>query len=119
MDKETVDPILAAMIESGEGVSDLLFVVGKPPHIEMHGKLKPIATDPPDVALTAAQIDQIADLFINGNERLRNDYASNGSCDCSYADPDRAIPRQHFPAKRTARHRDAQIGIRDSDVNGA
>ena len=53
----------------------------------MHGKLKSIATDPPDVALTAAQIDEIADLFINGNERLRTDYASNGSCDCRYAIP--------------------------------
>ena len=79
--------MLAAMIKSGEGVSDLLFVVGKPPHVEMYGKLKPMATDPPDVALTAEQIDQIADLFINDNERLRTDYTSNGSCDCSYAIP--------------------------------
>jgi twitching motility protein PilT len=87
MNKEIVDNMLAAMIRSGEGVSDLLFVVGKPPHIETYGKLKPILTDPPDVALTTEQIDQIADLFINNNERLRTDYTSNGSCDCSYAIP--------------------------------
>jgi twitching motility protein PilT len=87
MNKEIVDPMLTAMIESGEGVSDLLFVVGKPPHIESYGKLKAMLTDPPDVALTAAQIDQIAEVFINNNERLRSDYTSNGSCDCSYAIP--------------------------------
>ena len=87
MNKEFVDNMLAAMIQSGDGVSDLLFVVGKPPHVEMYGKLTPIATDPPNVALTTEQIDQIADLFINNNDRLRNDYVSNGSCDCSYSIP--------------------------------
>ena len=87
MDKQFVDNMLTSMIQSGESVSDLLFVVGKPPHIESYGKLKPMLTDPPDVALTTEQIDEIADLFINNNERLRNDYTSHGSCDCSYAIP--------------------------------
>ncbi|MEP6938114.1 MAG: PilT/PilU family type 4a pilus ATPase [Chthoniobacterales bacterium] len=85
MNKETVDAMLTAMIESGDGVSDLLFVVGKPPHLEMHGTLEPLLTDPPDVALNAAQIMQMAHHLMNGNERLRQDYESAGSCDCSYS----------------------------------
>jgi twitching motility protein PilT len=87
MNKEIVDAMLTAMIETSAGVSDLFFVVDKPPHIEVYGKLKPMATDPPDVALNAEQVEQIADIFINDNERLRSDYTANGSCDCSYAIP--------------------------------
>jgi twitching motility protein PilT len=87
MDKEIVDAMLDAMIHHGDGVSDLLFVVGKPPHVETYGKLSPMQTDPPDVVLTETEINQIADLFINNNERLRNDFLTTGSCDCSYAIP--------------------------------
>jgi len=40
MDKQTIDALLGAMIQSREGVSDLLFTVGKPPLVETHGWLE-------------------------------------------------------------------------------
>ena len=87
MNKEQVDGILTAMMASAEGVSDLLFVAGKAPHIEVYGKLQPFGSDTPDCALDAAKIDQIVECVINGNARLRKDYADTGSCDSSYAVP--------------------------------
>jgi twitching motility protein PilT len=73
------------MIGSSEGVSDVLFAVGKPPVLEEHGVLEEFPIDTPTGVLDAAQIDQIADHIINGDDRLRADLANHGSCDCSYA----------------------------------
>jgi twitching motility protein PilT len=87
MNKEIVDAMLAAMIASGDGVSDLLFVVGKPPHVEIHGELTALATDPPDAALSSAQILQIAQHIMGESARLREDYETAGSCDGSYSIP--------------------------------
>ncbi|MEY2572880.1 MAG: hypothetical protein QOJ87_1093, partial [Verrucomicrobiota bacterium] len=38
MDRKTVDALLTGMLESADGVSDLLFIVGKPPLVEVHGR---------------------------------------------------------------------------------
>ena len=40
MDKQVIDAFFGAMIQSREGVSDLLFTVGKPPVVETHGWLE-------------------------------------------------------------------------------
>jgi len=82
MDKRTIDNLLTAMI-AAEGVSDLLFTVGKPPCVETHGVIQefPVSTG----ALERQHIDRIADHIINGDERLRKDLTELGSCDCSYA----------------------------------
>ena len=40
MDKQIIVALLGAMIQSREGVSDLLFTVGKPPVVETHGWLE-------------------------------------------------------------------------------
>jgi len=73
------------MISSSEGISDLLFAVGKPPVVEEHGVLEEFPIDSPTGVLDSAQIDQIADHVMQGDERLKSDLANNGSCDCSYA----------------------------------
>lgn len=73
------------MISSSPGVSDLLFAVGKPPVMEEHGVLEEFPIDTPTGLLDPAQIDQIAEHVMNGDERLRTDLAKQGSCDCSYA----------------------------------
>ena len=85
MNREIVDALLTGMLESGDGVSDLLFVAGKPPLVEMHGKLQEFPIDTPDSVLASPLIEEIARIIIDGNERLTNDLAKNGSCDCSYA----------------------------------
>ena len=84
MNREIVDALLTGMLQSGEGVSDLLFVAGKPPLVEMHGRLQEFPIDTPDSVLTSELIQHIADIMIDGNERLASDLAKNGSCDCSY-----------------------------------
>ncbi len=73
------------MLQSGEGVSDLLFVAGKPPLVETHGRLQDFPIDLPGGVSTPVLIEQIANLIINGNQRLRSDLEKAGSCDCSYA----------------------------------
>jgi twitching motility protein PilT len=85
MKKEELDAILTAMIESGEGVSDLVFVVGKPPQVEQDGKLRPRAMDGPDSVLQPEHIEKMATLLVNGNERLQSDFEKSGSCDAGYA----------------------------------
>jgi twitching motility protein PilT len=73
------------MISSSEGVSDLLFAVGKPPVIEEHGTLEEFPIDTPSGVLDSAQIEQIAEHVMEGDERLKSDFEALGSCDCSYA----------------------------------
>ena len=82
---EQLDQLLAAMVQSAEGISDLLFVTGKPPQVEVHGKLKPFEMEPPESVLTSKRIEGLAGTIINGNERLMQDLMGRGSCDCSYS----------------------------------
>jgi len=77
-----LDGLLTAMIQSEEGISDLLFVAGKTPQIEAHGGLKSFEREP---ALTSERIESLARAIINGSPRLLKDMADNGSCDCSYS----------------------------------
>jgi twitching motility protein PilT len=91
MKKEDLDAILNAMINRSEkGVSDLIFVAGKPPQIELHGRLCSLEMDGPDGVLQPAHIEQMAELLIAGNERLLSDLEQYGSCDSSYALQDAA-----------------------------
>jgi len=85
MDRQTVDALLTGMLESADGVSDLLFISGKPPLVEVHGRLADFPIDTPESVLTPALIEQIAAQIMNGSERLRLEFSTTGSCDCSYA----------------------------------
>ncbi len=84
MNIEVIDALLTAMIQSAEGVSDLLFAVGKPPLVEQFGILEEFPIDTPDGVLTLEQIQIISDHLMGGEERLIHDLARLGSCDCSY-----------------------------------
>ena len=85
MNKQIIDELLSTMIRSGEGISDLLFTVGKPPLIEAHGCLSEFPLKTPATVFGSGEIDQLVDHIINDDERLRGDLANWGSCDCSYA----------------------------------
>ncbi len=80
-----LDRILAGMLKSYSGISDLNFSVGHPLQVEDFGELKPVYLDPPIEALTPFQTEQLALLLMQGNQRLMYDYLSGGSCDCSYS----------------------------------
>src|ERR1700733_1607171 len=85
MDRQTVDALLTGMLESADGVSDLLFISGKPPLVEVHGRLNNFPFDAPGSVLTPALLEQLAVPIMNGSERLRLEFSTTGSCDCSYA----------------------------------
>ena len=80
-----LDRLLTTMIESSAGISDLLFVAGKPPQVEVHGALEPVAGTGFESVLTGAHIDNLAHAVISNNAKLLRDLAEHGSCDCSYA----------------------------------
>jgi twitching motility protein PilT len=80
-----LDRILAAMLKTYDGISDLNFSVGHPLQVEDYGELKPVYVDPPIEALTPYQTEQIALTIMQGNRRLIYDYLTGGSCDCSYS----------------------------------
>ena len=85
-----LDQILAAMLQTYDGISDLNFTVGHPLQVEDFGELKPVFVDPPIEALTPYQTEQIALALAQGNRRLIYDYLTAGSCDSSYSLNDEA-----------------------------
>ncbi|MEI6350108.1 MAG: PilT/PilU family type 4a pilus ATPase [Verrucomicrobiota bacterium] len=89
MRKAELDTLLAAMLESYEGISDLVFAVGRPLQVEAQGVLKPVRIQPDIQSLTAFQIEQIALNLIADDRRLIGDLLRIGSCDCGYGLGDR------------------------------
>ncbi len=85
MTNEDLQALLTAMLESGEGVSDCLFINGKPPLVERYGKLHELPMEEPGAALQPSHIDAIAALLMAGSERLQGDLQASGSCDTSYS----------------------------------
>jgi twitching motility protein PilT len=85
MNKETIHALLSAMLKMGDGISDLLFVPGKPPQVEIHGRLHEFPVDTKDSALNSGQIKALAEHIIGGNKRLLGEFDLLGSCDCGYA----------------------------------
>src|SRR6476646_3871729 len=88
MDKPTVDALLTGMVQSEKGISDLLFLDGKPPLVEAYGQLHDFPIDTPNAVLNEGLIEEIAGHVIGGNERLLKTFAATGSCDTSYDIPE-------------------------------
>src|SRR6185503_8875445 len=103
VNKQIIDKLLSAMIESADGISDLLFTVGKPPLIEAHGRLSEFPIETPVPLFGSEEIDQLADHIVDGDERLRRDLDNLGSCDCSYGLKDVARFRVNI-FKQRGRH---------------
>ncbi len=90
MRKVEWDAIIKAMLESREGISDLMFIVGRPLQVEAFGKLYPVELNPPIDELTSFQVEQMAMIMIGSNRRLLRDLVTRGSADASYSVSDRA-----------------------------
>ena len=84
MDKATVDALLTGMVQSEKGISDLLFLEGKPPLVEAYGQLHDFPIDTPESVLTGRVIEEITEHLIAGNQRLLTTFSATGSCDTSY-----------------------------------
>ena len=83
--RQELDQLFAAMIQSADGISDLLFVAGQKPQVEVHGVLETPALQPPQPVLTGESIEGMARLILNDNAKLLGDLVEHGSCDCSYS----------------------------------
>jgi twitching motility protein PilT len=84
MNKEDLDQLLDAMVQSADGISDLIFVVGRPMQVESQGDLKPFVREQFDTILTSERIESLAMAIIGKNSRLLQDLKEHGSCDCGY-----------------------------------
>ncbi len=80
-----LDQVITDMVGAAEGVSDLLFVVGRPPQIEVYGRLRGVDIAGLVPTLAPAHVEAIALKIMGDNERLAHDLKNNGSCDTSYA----------------------------------
>ena len=78
--------LLAAMLKTSAKISDLFLSPGKPPLVEVNGKLSP--TGPR--ALTADDTRRIAGDLIGDNKHALATLREQGSCDVSYSLPSEA-----------------------------
>src|SRR5687767_14995088 len=74
--------LIAFMLNSGQGISDLIFSPGRPPQVEQHGQLVPVTTDAIAV-LSSQDTARIARDVIRGNHHALQTLADDGACDTS------------------------------------
>ena len=78
--------LLGAMLRAHEHVSDLIFSPGRPPQVEIHGRL--VAVQSPGFrTLSADDTRRIAADLIGNNKQAINILREQGSCDVSYGLP--------------------------------
>jgi twitching motility protein PilT len=77
---------LKAMLSVSDKVSDLIFSPGRPPQIELVGKLQPVVT-PGLEKLTPAHTASIAKLIIGNHQQAALNLEKNGSADLSFSAP--------------------------------
>jgi twitching motility protein PilT len=76
--------MLAAMLRTSSKISDLFFSPGKPPLVEIDGKLAPAGIPR---ALTPEDIRRVAADLIGNNKHALENLKDLGSCDISYSLP--------------------------------
>lgn len=78
-----------AMLDSGKGISDLVFSPGRPPQVEKQGQLTAVAM-PQLPVLRPQDTARIAGDLIRGNDTAVRTLAEQGACDLSYSLPERS-----------------------------
>ena len=97
---DELNRLLAVMVQSYEDISDLLFVPGKPPQVEVHGELETPKVEWPAPPHDAPLIETIARIIIDGSPKLLRALDELGSCDCSYTLPDQCRFRVNIYRQR-------------------
>ena len=78
--------MILAMLDAGDGISDLIFSPGRPSQIERHGDL--IGVQVPGIAvLHPEHTARVACELISGNEQALRSLKEQGACDFSYGIP--------------------------------
>jgi twitching motility protein PilT len=78
--------LLLAMLKTSSKVSDLFFTPGRPPLVEINGRLEPVS-GPGLKALTPDDTRRIAAELIGNNKNAVATLRDSGSCDVSYSLP--------------------------------
>jgi twitching motility protein PilT len=82
--------VIAAMLDSGSGISDLLFSNGRPPQVERHGELVPVLIPGLPSPLQHQDTARIARDLMARNEQALRTLREQGAADLSYYLPGRA-----------------------------
>ncbi|MBL8149310.1 MAG: PilT/PilU family type 4a pilus ATPase [Blastocatellia bacterium] len=77
-------PLIEKMLASGDNISDLNFSVGRPPQVEINGKLSPVEIKGLR-SLTPYQTEIIAMALISGNTDAAEKLLKTGSVDISFS----------------------------------
>ena len=80
--------LITALVDSGAGISDLIFSPGRPPQVEKHGELVPVSV-PGLAELRPQDTARVARDLIGSNEQAQRSLDEHGACDLSYAVPER------------------------------
>jgi len=84
MNKDELDSLLETMVAAADGISDLIFVAGRPMQIESQGSLIPFTHEKYPSQLNSDYIEILAKVILDNNPRLLADLKEHGSCDCGY-----------------------------------
>jgi twitching motility protein PilT len=79
--------MIMTMLNSGQGISDLIFSPGRPPQVERHGELTAVPALP---LLQADDTAAIARDLVGKNEHALRTLKEQGACDLSYSLPEHA-----------------------------
>jgi len=75
--------LIMRVLDAGDGISDLLFSPGRPPQVERHGQLVPVAILGLAMLLPV-HTAHIARELIGGNQNALVMLREQGACDLSY-----------------------------------
>jgi twitching motility protein PilT len=81
--------LISAMLDSGKGISDLIFSPGRPPQVERHGELVPVLVNEAE-CLTTDDTARIARDLINGSVQALGALENEGAADFPYSLASRA-----------------------------
>lgn len=81
--------LLRQMLKTSDKVSDLIFSPGRPPQIELAGKLQPVSV-PGLEKLTPAHTASMAKLIIGSHNNANESLEKSGSADLSFSAPGEA-----------------------------
>src|SRR5438132_12860335 len=80
--------LITLMLDSGKGISDLVFSPGRPPQVEMQGRLTAVKVDEMPT-LKPEDTSRIARDLVGGNAVALRTLKEQGACDLSYSLPER------------------------------
>jgi twitching motility protein PilT len=81
--------LILAMLNSGQGISDLIFSPGRPPQVERDGELRAVVI-PGLAMLQAVDTARVAKDLVGKNEHALRTLTEHGACDLSYSLPEHA-----------------------------